>query len=344
MVSVHRYPALAESPTICLPGVYFIGFPKSGTSQLFDMMVKHPEIVGSGVGKEPHWWTMVNHTLSYPDSTVDVMRYLQYFQSPTRYIEGGHPGALTIDASQTTVYDTKVLQNFCFLPQLFANMAPSAKYIVMMREPAERLYSDFKFFYTVAWSGYGFNGVPKEVVANFTDIFHERVVRIVDEMRQCLKADSLDVCSHRITICESFMGAKVTDCPGELRFEKYVRDFVDRTKGVEQKIPRSHIRIPVSLYHIHIRRWLREIPREQFLFLRTDELVDNPLQLLREVWRFLEGKELSEEEVGKALHGHKLRIGNRTPMKAETRENLRQFFQPHNNALAKLLSDDRFKW
>ena len=40
----------------CLPYFYLIGQPKSGTTDLFYKLQRHPKI-SMGLIKEPHWWT-----------------------------------------------------------------------------------------------------------------------------------------------------------------------------------------------------------------------------------------------------------------------------------------------
>jgi N-acetylgalactosamine 4-sulfate 6-O-sulfotransferase len=43
----------------CLPYFHVIGVDKAGTTDLWDRLIKHPQIVqNSGViGKETHWWS-----------------------------------------------------------------------------------------------------------------------------------------------------------------------------------------------------------------------------------------------------------------------------------------------
>ena len=107
------------------------------------------------------------------------------------------------------------------------------------------------------------------------------------------------------------------------------------------------MRLGVSLYHVHIKRWLREFPQEQFLFLRTDDLAINPVGVLKKVWDFLGVVEQKEDDIGDLLHNHinKSNASSRNnTMDANTETMLRKFFQPHNDALAELLGDDGFRW
>ena len=319
----------------CIPQVYFIGYPKSGTTQLYKMIIHHPDIKGGRL-KEPHWWTKSKHPLTYPGNVADILTYLQMFRFTYSFIEK-HNNTVLIEGSQSTVWDTLAIRNFCFLPQLFANMLPGAKFIVLLREPAERLFSDFKYFLKQRWEKRSLD-MPDVLKASIADVFHEKVKRQLEEMEECLRVNSLDVCTHHD------LELNAEECVGEACF---IDDYLIHTLNLtDTSIPKGHIRLGVSLYHVHIRRWLREIPRERFLFLRTDELASSPLDLLKEVWHFLGVREQSEKELKGVLHSryNSNPVGNNTSMNKETHDLLKRFFQPHNNALAQLLHDSRFHW
>ena len=333
-----------SNPLLCLPKVYFMGFPKSGTTQLFGMMMKHPDIV-AGQKKEPHWWTWTDHSANFKDNYMDILEYVNFFNVSSEYIQGGHPRAYVIDGSQSTSFDTHLMKNFCFLPEVLANMFPGAKFILLMRDPTERVYSDFKFFYTLQFvKSPVLKGMPKPVEDNITKIFHEGVVREIADMERCLELRSLDRCCHHMLN----RTREREICMQEPCYEDYVREYIQKTTDnmlSEEDIPKSHVRITISLYHVFIRRWLRVFPREQFLFLTTDELSESPLQLLSKVWHFLGVKELSEEDLGKILHKQRLSsVSTHKPMQEETRELLNEFYQPHNDALAELLNESKFNW
>ena len=324
----------------CLPQVYFIGFPKSGTSQLFAMMTQHPEVKG-GQHKEPHWWTRRAFPLNLTGNYPGILNYLHFFDYSTSYIAHGHPHTRLVDGSQSTAWDINFQKNFCFLPQVFAELFPGAKFIVLMREPGERLYSDFKYFYDQQWKKLGYkDGIPAPIVANLTEMFHQGVVREINEIQDCLETSSLEVCSHRVLHDRS-----QDICTEEPCYQRFAREYLSR-QGIKRDIPHSNIRLTTSLYHMHIKRWLKEFPRDQFLFLRTDELASNPLQLANEVFRFLGVRERSKMELGRTLSSHVLRssVGHRAPMEAKTKRILQEYFEPHNRALVKLLDDNKFEW
>ena len=41
---------------VCIPKVFFIGFPRRTSTQLYQTLTRHPQLIG-GASKEPDWWT-----------------------------------------------------------------------------------------------------------------------------------------------------------------------------------------------------------------------------------------------------------------------------------------------
>jgi hypothetical protein len=86
-----------------------------------------------------------------------------------------------------------------------------------------------------------------------------------------------------------------------------------------------------------VERWRQFFPREQFLFLRFEDLAARPQDLLDSVYEFL------------GLPGHRLaefpkrNAGRYEAMKPETRAALTEYFRPHNERLAALTGID-WRW
>jgi Sulfotransferase domain len=84
-------------------------------------------------------------------------------------------------------------------------------------------------------------------------------------------------------------------------------------------------------YAEQVEKWFEQFPRQQFLFLLNEEMDQNPDAVFRRVYEFLE------------LPYHLLPqltrrgAGNYPPMKDGTREQLTEYFRPHNRRLAELL-------
>lgn len=298
-----------KNTLVCVPQVYFMGFPRSGSTQLYTMLTKHPLIRG-GVHKEPHWWAKNEYSFDFPYDVLNIVQYLAFFKENFGYVQQ-EPNTLLIDGSQSLIWDTRRTGNLCFLPQLFSEMFPGAKFIVLMRDPVERLYSDFTYLCEVSSKQHA---VPAEFTANRTDWFHRKVSGELEKMKKCLNESSLEDCAHH-----GLSGSSQTLC--------------------------GHVRLGISLYHVHIQRWLREIPRRHFLFLTTSEMASNPLAVMQKVWDFLGVPRQDPGELSEVLHQHAHRSkAGKVGMAASTERMLRDFFQPHNNVLARLLGDVQFKF
>lgn len=112
------------------------------------------------------------------------------------------------------------------------------------------------------------------------------------------------------------------------------------------------IRLGIGLYYYHIVRWLRVIPKEQFLFLRTEDLSTNPYSTMEKVWSFLGLSSLSRQYIEAVLSKkHEWNSNDwirseeyrdKFSMLPETEAMLREFYRPHNELLAKLLSDSNY--
>ena len=304
---------------VCLPKIHLIGFPKSGSTQLYEMLVKHRNIV-PGLRKEVHWWTKYPFNARFPHNLLAVLKYLMYFASASKFIST-HPQVLTIDGSQSTVWDTRKLDNPCIMPYLVSSVVPNAKYVVIMREPAERLYSDFLYLSRLRLNHTAHTGTvmnKSQLLTDIPKIFHQTVLLQLKKFHTCLGMYPLEVCAEVV-----LSGTNVT--------------------GTVQVL-----RLGISLYYVHIAKWLRFVPRQQMLFLRTEDLEKCPYSLLQRVWRFLEVPIQSPYELADVLFGHANSNKNTwtkgIEMLPETRTILREFFQPFNKQLAKALGDRKFLW
>lgn len=92
-----------------------------------------------------------------------------------------------------------------------------------------------------------------------------------------------------------------------------------------------------SRYAEHLERWLEVFPREQFLFLKFEDVVAVPERALEQI----------HEHLGLPPHAGgglpALNAGSYEPMAAATRERLGEYFRPHNERLHELIGID-FGW
>ena len=310
----------------CLPSVYIAAFPKCGTTALYNLIVQHPKIAPP-ITKEGHFWSTFVEKGDYTDKQLHFLWYLHRFKGAARRISSS-PQSITIDGSPSTLWKmSHEFENdadFCIVPSLIANLTPSAKFIVIMRNPVERLFSDFWFFCSHQnWvNKYGRVVVPKHYVENGQQFFHNITADAIHQFHSCVDTSvSTFNCVHRATV-----GKSGTDC--------------------------FPLRLGIGMYYYHIIRWLASVSIERFLFLRSEDLTMDPYSTLQKMWRFLNLTVQTRKEVKSMLSREwnsndwikSERYRDRFAMLPETEAMLREFYRPHNQLLAQLLSADKYLW
>ena len=138
-----------EEEFYCLPYFFIGGFPKCGTTELYDKLIWHPEII-SPARKEPHWWTRDRFTR---DKNIS---YRDFFHLAANTIQN-NPNFIAVDASASTTWDNKnIFPKFghteipdptLLTPHYIRRQLPRAKSVLIVRNPVTRLYSDFLYFH-----------------------------------------------------------------------------------------------------------------------------------------------------------------------------------------------------
>uniref|UniRef100_A0AAQ5YE57 Sulfotransferase n=1 Tax=Amphiprion ocellaris TaxID=80972 RepID=A0AAQ5YE57_AMPOC len=145
----------------CLPYFYIIGQPKCGTTDLFHRLLLHPELKFNTM-KEPHWWTRKR----FGEASASTMWDNQAWS----YLHG--------DREEETGPP--------FLAQDFIHaVQPDAKIIIMLRDPVERLYSDYLYF---------------KMANKSAEDFHQKVTESVQLFQSCLSGRSLRSCVYNTSL------------------------------------------------------------------------------------------------------------------------------------------------
>ncbi|KAL3971919.1 disabled-like proiein [Sarotherodon galilaeus] len=211
----------------CLPYFYIIGQPKCGTTDLFHRMLLHPE-VKFNIMKEPHWWTRKRFGyIRFKDGfqeSFPVEDYLDLFDLAAHNIQegitgnsSGHHRALQLitgEASASTMWDNQAWSYLHadkeeteppFLAQDFIHaVQPDAKIIIMLRDPVERLYSDYLYFKTANKSA---------------EDFHQKVIESVQLFQSCVSEWSLRSCTYNTSL--------FNDMPVRLNLGMYIAFLLD---------------------------------------------------------------------------------------------------------------------
>jgi len=111
------------------PNFYIVGAPKAGTSSLYVYLNSHPQIFMSPI-KEPNYFSSATFPDDHPIKPIrDKKKYLKLFEkAKNKKIFG--------EATPTYLEDPKAAE-------LIHQISPNAKILISLRDPIERLFSNY---------------------------------------------------------------------------------------------------------------------------------------------------------------------------------------------------------
>lgn len=198
----------------CLPYFLLAGQPKCGSTDIYQRLITHPEIAPLPV-KESHWWgknrygpvASVNHAppgWELPSTKhIPLSQYVDLFDRAALLIKRRknedrdnffYP-VITGDGSVSTLWCNddwwKNPENCGLMEPRYTNahhvhrLIPQAKIIVILRNPVDRLYSDFLYFQK--------QGKAREH-------FHKASVQAIDALEECINVSTIRPCVYNYTI------------------------------------------------------------------------------------------------------------------------------------------------
>ena len=312
--------SMGKSKSLVCLSVFFSGMlPKTGSTVLYDMLTRHPLIPESKF-KEPHWFDRYSTKLTDENVLLET-RKLQLFS----YIANNHMNRLhisdemkqsflTVDGSATTLHNIWPGPNPCFVPQLVKEILPDAKFVVTLRNPWERLYSEI--WYAMKMRDPSFDGH----VSHIPDYFHRCIISQMAWFTRCLKESSISSCVFEQKVLLSYQN------------------------------PFCFTSLRTSMYYFHLLVWFKYYPRENFYFVELEDLKRNPSQIMNEIADFLDIPHFKSGTFDDLMSHPSNVFATRfsevkvLPMLPETKTVLEKFFKPFNQALARLLEDERYLW
>ncbi|CAL1542196.1 unnamed protein product [Lymnaea stagnalis] len=191
----------------CLPYFHILGCAKSGTTDLWNRLMSHPHVVSNDglLHKEGLWWSWRRYGISgyNRNKVMNFSEYVDLFQDTARQIQASVESdsllqqiLITGDASPPDFWDfrgwTNISQNRnhhiprVITPHLMKHFYTNPKFILMFRDPIERLYSDYFFV------GGGLTSLD----------FHNDVLASINLVHSCVKRFGLVSCfyDHRLYI------------------------------------------------------------------------------------------------------------------------------------------------
>jgi hypothetical protein len=141
-----------------------------------------------------------------------------------------------------------------------------------------------------------------------------------------------------------------------LPFESAIQSEQSRIAGEREKMlsdehyhslkHRRYTYLTRGIYMDQIEYWMNYFPKQQFLFLKTEDLYTNPASVVRQTLEFLG---VPDEEIDTDREYKKYKVPSKTgyrtkdsapSMNPETRKFLVEYFKPHNARLNEFLGRD----
>ena len=104
------------------------------------------------------------------------------------------------------------------------------------------------------------------------------------------------------------------------------------------RLSQGHSYLARGRYAEQIENWLNYFPRNRFHFILTDDMGKNPAKTLDEFFQFLGVPSYNKLDVG-----YRVKTRQYDPMSPEIRSWLEDYFEPHNQALERLLGQ-KISW
>ncbi|MEM7562441.1 MAG: sulfotransferase [Pseudomonadota bacterium] len=118
-----------------MPDVFILGYTKCATTSLYNQLMQH-EGVSRMKHKEPHFhFVQVLGDRFDGPADKDIVEQM-FVTEPDQYQALYEPGKLTIDGSAMSIEDPRILK-------LMNEQYPSAKFVIMLRNPLERAFSAY---------------------------------------------------------------------------------------------------------------------------------------------------------------------------------------------------------
>lgn len=305
----------------CLPYFYIIGVCKTGTTDLFERLSHHPQIIkNKGIlGKETWYWTWqryghsnFHNTLTYRKSFDDFIDKFdaQMIEEVTRNLPNGsvyHP-LVTGHGDPMDFWDQA---SWHLIPQndhskdlpevttahLVKHVNPNVKLILLVRDPVERLFSNYLH------GQFGFTSQE----------FHADVLTSLSMLTSCRRTRTLKACLYD-----------------------------------ENMIRRLPTPISGSFYSVHLKEWLKVFSRDQMFITTTEDFSRNIPKTLLQVFRFLKLDPIPTRDlyrIASMPHFYNTK-GKQSAgeIMEETREMLNAVFKPYNQELVDILHDEKFNF
>ena len=274
-----------------LPSFLILGGSRSGNTSLFAHLIEHPNIIPGSMKEVYFFQYFTNNKTSFYRSHFPIKR----------------KNLITCDS--TSSYFVHPL-----IPARVHKLLPSAKLIVVLRNPVERAYSEFHYTVTLG----------SELTENFEDVIKSELKRIeIGNKKPELKIEN--------TNYKHFTFSHLRDGLYAQHLERWLKFF-----SKEQLL---------VLHTKDLYTNLDQTLAETFEFLNLPKYqIENRIEKNKiDKIRPLAGHEQNVYKNIDSKTRTLFNVQNYPEMKPETKKFLQDFFRPHNEKLFKMIGK-RFDW
>lgn len=346
-----------SSSLMCLPNVFVPGFQKCGTTYLYHFLHKlflaaaQQEDQLNAVTKEPRFWVRRNPILELGvPKKSDLVGYLLNYTPGIRQIaEYDKKDAILLDGSHNVLFNWPRFRsseddvtNYCLLPSVLPRLLPASKFLVIMRNPIDMLYSAFWYSCTVSTK------LSSTVQLRGPETFHHHVLYKISQFTRCMRDSSNTSLSHACKLDVNYSSCIVQrlhlldNCTHQLHMAK---DTTATPSGFQRC---GKFSMCIALYYVHIRKWLSVVPRNRFHFLTLEDLLHDTGKASHDILGFLgldtaiavnrsRIEDLAHSSPTNSQTSINYKDNAALRMRGETRELLQLFYQPFNTLLAHLI-------
>eukprot|EP00588_Corethron_pennatum_P003971 CAMPEP_0194290740 /NCGR_PEP_ID=MMETSP0169-20130528/41945_1 /TAXON_ID=218684 /ORGANISM="Corethron pennatum, Strain L29A3" /LENGTH=429 /DNA_ID=CAMNT_0039038429 /DNA_START=168 /DNA_END=1457 /DNA_ORIENTATION=+ len=317
-----------------VPSFIILGVQKSGTTSLFHYLRNHPDVLpplnflkkaGEGKSFEVHFFDRTKVFAEQKDTSTEEEFYCKKRQKYIRkHFQGGKISKAAKEGRNLMTFDKTpiyLVKNLHSQPELISKTVPWAKYIVILRNPVDRAYSQFMMG-------------KKTHITNPADFdFAVRKELVLLEKVGLITLPDAVFLPKNSTITSTASPA----ASHEFKFTFPIRSAVNETK-VFSDVFKQNLCLQRGFYAIQLQAWIDALPHpEQMLVLNSDDLKRSPSDVYRRILCHVGLPEHNQPAVKKA---HNARRQMAIPMWNTTRELLEALFLPQNADLGRLLGKE----
>ena len=336
----------AHTDVRCMPLIHVLGVSKCGTTDLYKRLAKHPDFVNS-LNKGPHFWDE-----SPPGPAGQFASYVALFDELAKRVAANASDAtssatrlVSCDASSNTFTASGVYrrghspEGDVTVGELLLDAAPYGRFILMLRNPTDRLLSAFHYYRRM----FG----PKDQKPATAADFQAHVTESIGAWGTCLADHSGNAtpCVRRFEPQQLIKGM----------YSEFLWDWAPRLRPGKRSV---FLLIHKSSTHSPLSPPLHTHSLDQLLVLRLEDYSVDLKRHLEAVFKFTGMRQPTEAEWTDILSAPAANVGARravlegsapqrqrgNSMTAETRAALDAFYAPFNRKLADALGDQRFTW